>query len=193
MELRPFRAVVQVVGAEVVGPHRVELQFDGGVFFESDADSIFRFSDERLQIQNVEILGADRLALNLASSTPFLARGETVQLVISRLPDANGNLINEHVPLRTVAADLTGVTVFPNPFKPHRGKLVFANLTATATIRSFDVTGQLVQTLVEDSSDGGFRWDGSNEQGKSVGAGLYFYTVSSDTESVRGKFAVVTK
>ena len=81
--------------------------------------------------------------------------------------------------------------VFPNPFVPDRGALVFANLTESATIRIYNLAGQVVRTLVEDSKDGGLEWDGNNDRGRTVESGVYYFTVSSGKESVRGKFAVV--
>jgi hypothetical protein len=189
VELKPYLASVQVVEAVVVTPLRIELQFDGAVRYDGD-DSTFSFAGD-IRIRTVEILEEDRLRIDLDDSTPMRTRGETVQLIISGLPDVNGNLINERVALRAAATDLGSVTVFPNPFVPERGPLVFANLTESATIHIYNLVGQLVRTLVEDSKDGGLEWDGRNNRGRAVDSGIYYFTVSSGKESIRGKFAVI--
>ena len=190
VQLTPHLALVRLVDASVISPLRIELQFDGGVRY-GGADSSFFFAGGEIRIREVQVLAEDRLRIELEDSTPIRARGETFQLVISGLPDANGHLISERVALRATATDLGDVMVFPNPFLPDRGALVFANLTASATIRIYDLAGQLIRTLVEDNKDGGLEWDGSNDRGGRVDSGVYYFTVSSGKESVRGKFAVV--
>ena len=190
LQLKPYLAVVRVVDATVVTPLRVELQFDGRVLYDG-ADNTFSFVGGDIRVRGVEIIAEDRLGINLDDLTPIRTRGETFQLVITGLPDANGNLISERVALRATATDLGDVMVFPNPFVPDRGALVFANLTESATIRIYNLAGQVVRTLVEDSKDGGLEWDGNNDRGRTVESGVYYFTVSSGKESVRGKFAVV--
>ena len=190
VRLKPYLAVVQIVDAVVINSLRIELQFDGGVRYDG-ADSTFSFVGGDIHIRDVEMIAEDRLGIDLDDSTPIRTRGETFQLVISGLPDANGNLISERVPLCATATDLGDVMVFPNPFVPDRGDLVFANLTESATIRIYNLSGQLVRTLVEDNKDGGLEWDGSNDRGRPVDSGVYYFTASSGKESVRGKFAVV--
>ena len=190
VQLGPYLAVVQVVNALVITPLRIELQFDGRVLYDG-ADSTFSFVGGEIRIRDVEMIAEDRLGIYLDDLTPIRARGETFQLVISGLPDANGNLISERIALCATAADLADVMVFPNPFAPDRGALVFANLTESATIRIYNLAGQLIITLVEDSKDGGLEWDGSNDRGRTVDSGVYYFTVSSGKQSVRGKFAVV--
>jgi hypothetical protein len=49
-----------------------------------------------------------------------------------------------------------------------------------ATLRVFNVLGQLVRVLVDEDQKPGFyevQWDGKNDNGQRVGSGIYFYTI----------------
>ena len=46
----------------------------------------------------------------------------------------------------------------------------------------YDITGKEVQTMVDGFQDEGYKtvqWDGTNNQGKIVSAGMYFYVVDA--------------
>jgi hypothetical protein len=78
-------------------------------------------------------------------------------------------------------ADLDKVNVFPNPYyglnameTSRYGHFVtFSHLPQKATIRIFDVAGNMVRTLVKDSSDQFFTWNLDNDNNLPVASGLY--------------------
>ena len=77
--------------------------------------------------------------------------------------------------------DLEKINIFPNPYyglnemeTSRYGHFVtFSHLPNRATIRIFDVAGQMVRTLEKDDSDQFFQWDLSNDNGLPVASGLY--------------------
>jgi len=77
--------------------------------------------------------------------------------------------------------DLEKINIFPNPYyglnemeTTRYGHFVtFSHLPNRATIRIFDVAGQMVRTLEKDDSDQFFQWDLSNDNGLPVASGLY--------------------
>lgn len=94
------------------------------------------------------------------------------------------------------------VFVVPNPFiegdynynfgDPNRRKIEFRNLPERATIKLFNVSGELVKTLSHgpDSQGnlaGSIAWDQTSDSGLLVAPGLYIFVVQSDTKGSEGK------
>ncbi|MDP4176475.1 MAG: T9SS type A sorting domain-containing protein, partial [Bacteroidota bacterium] len=78
--------------------------------------------------------------------------------------------------------DVKMINVFPNPYygvnpqeiNKYQRFVTFSHLPQTATIRIFNVAGQLVRTIARDNSASQFeRWDLNNENGLPVGSGMY--------------------
>ena len=72
---------------------------------------------------------------------------------------------------------------FPNPFRGGTS-IRFALPRATLTsIQIYDVSGRLVRTLANEMTPAGFHevtWNGRNESGREVSAGVYLYKVDLD-------------
>ena len=68
---------------------------------------------------------------------------------------------------------------FPNPFNPETTISFDLRDAATVSLKIYDITGQLVRTLVQDRalSAGHYTqvWDGRNAEGIKVGSGMYMY------------------
>jgi hypothetical protein len=85
--------------------------------------------------------------------------------------------------------------VDPNPLNPE-GVLRFTTLRPSpVTVRLFDVNGRLVRTLWNRrASPTGLqevRIDGRDQQGKSLGSGIYFYRIQGDELNISGRFTVL--
>lgn len=103
--------------------------------------------------------------------------------------------------------DLSQIKVVPNPYlgasefeakSPYnvgRGerRIDFVNLPENATIRIFNVKGELIQTLQHDGSliDAKVSWNLRSRDGLDIAFGVYIYHVSADNLEHIGKFAVV--
>ncbi|NKB69944.1 MAG: T9SS type A sorting domain-containing protein [Candidatus Latescibacteria bacterium] len=72
---------------------------------------------------------------------------------------------------------------FPNPFNPETTISFDLREAATVSLKIYDITGQLVRTLVQDRalSAGHYTqvWDGLNANGIKVGSGLYMYQLQA--------------
>ena len=74
---------------------------------------------------------------------------------------------------------------YPNPFNPSTSIEFTVRDRTRVTLKVYDVSGQLVRTLLEGDRDAGtvhrVTWDGRNDAGESVSSGVYFYRlVASD-------------
>lgn len=77
--------------------------------------------------------------------------------------------------------DITEINVFPNPYygtnpneiNKYQRFVTINHLPSSATIRVFNLAGQLVKTINHSGTDQYNRWDLTNESGLPVGSGLY--------------------
>ena len=71
---------------------------------------------------------------------------------------------------------------YPNPFNPSTTLRYDLPEQATVNIIIYDMLGRRVKTVVKTNQEAGFKsviWDGTNSQGKPVGAGVYFYQMQA--------------
>jgi hypothetical protein len=69
------------------------------------------------------------------------------------------------------------VTNYPNPFNPTTTILYHTSVTSEIKLRIYDVRGQLIRLLVDESVGPGEHtivWDGTDAHGKYAGSGVYF-------------------
>jgi parallel beta-helix repeat protein len=72
---------------------------------------------------------------------------------------------------------------FPNPFNPTTAISLYFEEPGQASLKIYNLCGQLVKTLIEGRMDSGNHsvvWDGKNENGKEVSSGIYFYVLATD-------------
>ena len=82
----------------------------------------------------------------------------------------------------------------PNPFNPTTEIHFSLAQAGSVRISIYDVTGQLVKTLVNGRKDAGPHsvvWDGTNDLGKPVGSGIYWSKMSTDTYSSNKKMVIL--
>jgi len=82
----------------------------------------------------------------------------------------------------------------PNPFGAETTLAFELPQTTDVTLAIYSVDGRLVTTLVRGQVGPGaveVRWDGSDEQGRNVGSGLYFVKLIADDEVRLGKLVVL--
>ncbi len=105
------------------------------------------------------------------------------------------------------AANLLGMTVGPNPYRPNDGNpatglpytgapgtgIYFSNLPAAVRIEVFTVTGRRVMRFETQNSTGQIQWDARNQDGREVASGVYLYRIhdlaSGDVKT--GKLTVI--
>lgn len=113
-------------------------------------------------------------------------------------------------PFKAPSNQLASIRVVPNPFQIQGGdlsaggfnfsgqphKLLFVNLPASAIIRIFSVTGDLIQELNHTAGSGDFSWDLMiSDNNQFITSGIYFAHITSTDPTVPGthieKFVVV--
>ena len=112
----------------------------------------------------------------------------------NRLITAETNHLSYYTLVSKVEDNLNKVTVYPNPYNPSGGydHINFSHLTSQATIRIFNIAGELVRTIEETDNDGLALWYADNESGTPVASGVYIYIVTNPQgEKKTGKVAII--
>jgi len=154
---------------------------------------------EGLQLISAQLVDAssDKVHLQLAPSTNLGALGKKYLIRVRNLKSAKGVAIQtgrgDAVQLVFSKFDLSEVYTYPNPFRHGLDPegITFANLTMEAEIRVMTLEGQTLRVIHETNGDGGCVWDGRDDQGRALAAGIYLYRVSNRKESKWGKLAIV--
>ncbi len=71
---------------------------------------------------------------------------------------------------------------YPNPFNPQTTIEFSLKEPDMVTIEMFNISGQRIITIAEESFDKGIHrviWNGTNEQGRQVGSGIYLYRMTT--------------
>jgi hypothetical protein len=82
----------------------------------------------------------------------------------------------------------------PNPFNPTTAFEVRLGKPARVAVRLYDIQGRLVRSLRTPALEPGTHsvvWDGRDESGRSVPAGVYPYVVSAGQRTLRGRAVLV--
>ena len=173
------------------GPNNADVNADGivnlldlvlvaGAFGngEAAAPTIHPHDLEGLSAADVQHLLTQ--ARQLALTDPTYLRGIAVleQLLIALIPKETALLAN-----------------YPNPFNPETWIPYQLSTPAEVTLHIYAVNGELVRTLALGHQPAGMYqtrsraayWDGRNSLGETVASGIYFYTLTAEITSQRGR------
>jgi subtilisin family serine protease len=187
-----------IVGKTKTSSKTVDIQFNADLD-KSSAQTLANYSvspDGAVTKAVVDASNAKLLHLEL--SRPIGALGVQVSVVLSGVKSTDGRFLNTDaggnmVAFTEVKADLSQALTYPNPYtKQASGFVTFANLTQSGTIYIFTLTGKPIKKIIYNSDTGGVRWMLDNENGETVGSGVYFYRITSDGVADKiGKLAIV--
>ncbi len=120
------------------------------------------------------------VTIETAGLTESLTPYSTVITVAS-----NGGTENIEVSLLVIPS---GTVAYPNPFSlsAHTNLIFWGSYVPYATIRIFDLAGELVRVLEEKDGNSMLAWDARNEQGNLVTRGIYMFA----TGTFSGRIAV---
>jgi len=98
------------------------------------------------------------------------------------------------VPLAMGGGGLELSQNYPNPFGPETVIQYRLARPARTTLRVFDIRGKLVTTLIDQEQAAGpqaVRWNGTDQGGKAVASGIYFYRVTSGNYTAMKRMLLV--
>jgi hypothetical protein len=145
----------------------------------SDTFRTFGFLDAELPATDVLFYYLRQIDLN-----GTVTRSNVIEVMLA--PTA---VLEQALPLATALAQN-----YPNPFNPETTIHFDLATESGITLRVFDMTGQVVRTLVRGSLPAGSYtelWDGRNELGVKVGSGVYFYELQAGSFSSKKKMTLL--
>ena len=83
---------------------------------------------------------------------------------------------------------------YPNPFNPSTTIDVHVASDSHITLNVYDINGRLVSTLADDVYDTGyhsFMWNGIDQTGTKVSAGIYFYSLHTQEMTITKKMILM--
>lgn len=192
---------------KLVSNDMLTVEFNDNV----DTVSAYNLSNYVIEPFNLKVISAGRdnsnkklLHIGVNSKGNIGASGKTYFIRLNNIYSETGAKIVEGsgsmFSLSFVMEDLSGIAVYPNPFsksKASKQSVTFANLTKTAKIYVYSLTGVTVAELTENDGNGGVEWDLKDTKGNEVPSGIYIYKVEGknsqgmEVESKMSKFAVI--
>lgn len=167
---------------KLLGVTKGELSADPSIFFWADKEKV-DISLAKLG-KGLAIGGSGEVA---TLKFKLLSQG-TTELTSNLLDvrDVNGKPIEvsfNKVNLVAVPIAFALSQNYPNPFNP-KTQISFALPVASkVTLKIYNITGQLVNTLVDAELPAGHHtvtWSGTNSSGSEVGTGIYFYRLKTE-------------
>ncbi len=196
------------------GPITIEFSGDSTSIFRLSAILLDRFSSETIGIESISL---DSMNRGTFYSDDF---GSAFDQVVLAVMNVDSSLGEEEVASYTYMADaeMTGIVDdprgnpsgrapvmafaldqnYPNPFNPST-TISFDIPGGPGDHRStnlsiYDLRGRRIRTLVDRDLEAGRHqvvWDGRDEQGRSIAAGVYIYTLASGDQLFSRKMTIL--
>jgi len=83
---------------------------------------------------------------------------------------------------------------YPNPFNPETTISYYLPKASEVSVKVFNVKGQLVRTLYQDTQGKGshsLKWNGKDNSGRDAASGIYFYTLKTDSTALSKKMLLM--
>ncbi len=134
-----------------------------------------------------------QIELKLSRKTLSGAPGQASYIQVENMYSQSGVLLRNgsKINLFTPVTDLDKLVIYPQPLRPINKELIFANLPQNVEIHIFNMRGDLIKTLTDETSYGGICWDLREKNGGLVHSGIYFYRIIHNNIEKIGKFVIL--
>ncbi len=174
-------------GAEVIQSDTVEVSVYLNEIPEN-ADIEFRYWEPEMKsgFEKYKDYSTYQFDLNKYTNTPISYHPNSRFYLVS-LNKADMNNLSQ--PQKTI---LEGN--YPNPFNPETSIRYQLSEKTHVSLKIFNVKGQLVKTLINNTQDAGYKkisWNGKDNDNKAVASGIYFYTLETPNSSTTKKMMLM--
>ncbi|NHZ86156.1 MAG: T9SS type A sorting domain-containing protein [Planctomycetia bacterium] len=100
----------------------------------------------------------------------------------------------EKVPLSSILEEFTVLPAYPNPFNPSTTITYGINEDSKVTIDIYDITGQLINKLLNSYQEQGWHsveWNGTDSNNNQVPAGIYLSKITSNNDTKTTKLMLL--
>ena len=179
-----------------------EPMFEGSLMNLDNYSITYGFDSDTLDIAEVTIdtINPAFVLVTISEQTPIGALGHVYYVrVDSVYADTDPPVLidseRSSISIATSATELNSVYAYPNPYR--KGDkvggeecVVISNVTTSATVRIFNMYGELVNKIESANSFGGIRWYLDNQKGEPAANGIYVYYVEGGGQTFMGKIAL---
>ena len=151
-------------------------------FYGMDSDScntvLFSvFADSAINFDTMITFSAYPEALNCQNQPEYCINGDTINFDIPIVLQYVSNDISNFVP-----KEFTLHQNYPNPFNPITTLRYDLPEDAFVSITVYDMLGNVISHLINRNENSGYKsvqWNATNNQGQSVSAGVYLYSIEA--------------
>ena len=199
-----YHVTVSIDKAEALKGFQFEMTYDHNVleFMEDNVTglvglNVYDTKDGVIRVAS-EFVGEKFLGdVTLGFKTKGIDKDITIEIVNGMVDNLEGVALSTNlgeVSLRAIPAVYSLSPNYPNPFNPTTTIDYSIPKSGNVELVIFNLAGQKVRTLVNEHRTAAFYkvvWDGRNNNGESVGSGLYFYRIQSGSFSKIEKMTLV--
>lgn len=138
-----------------------------------------------------EISGGD---LSFSYRDRTVEPGTSYRYRVAYVDGAGAHVLFDTEPVAVPAIPLTLYQNWPNPFNPATTVEYYLPAAAAVRLEIFDVAGHRIRCLVNARQDKGkysAAWNGADESGRAVAAGIYIYRLSADKATFSRKMILL--
>ena len=180
---------INIVPEHLNGTHPVDLVAVGSVDLTEFAGPVLDgyISGDMIELRLFSVNKA--VELKVSADLSDMQYGNTMEL-----STGTASVLNEGA----IVTSLSLTQNYPNPFNPSTTISYNVDISGMVTLKVYDVMGRLVRTLVDGYKISGYEsgysvvWDGKDQQGQQVSAGLYIYSLQTPT-GIKTKKMVLMK
>ena len=180
---------INIVPEHLNGTHPVDLVAVGSVDLTEFAGPVLDgyVSGDMIELRLFSVNKA--VELKVSADLSDMQYGNTMEL-----STGTASVLNEGA----IVTSLSLTQNYPNPFNPSTTISYNVDISGMVTLKVYDVMGRLVRTLVDGYKISGYEsgysvvWDGKDQQGQQVSAGLYIYSLQTPT-GIKTKKMVLMK
>jgi cytoskeletal protein CcmA (bactofilin family) len=180
---------INIVPEHLNGAHPVDLVAVGSVDLTEFAGPVLDgyISGDMIELRLFSVNKA--VELKVSANLSDMQYGNTMEL-----STGTASVLNEGA----IVTSLSLTQNYPNPFNPSTTISYNVDISGMVTLKVYDVMGRLVRTLVDGYKISGYEsgynvvWDGKDQQGQQVSAGLYIYSLQTPT-GIKTKKMVLMK
>lgn len=184
-----------IIGTRESSPKTGEMKNvalgDYGALVSAPIDTIFMNAADNFFNASVAAHAVDN-GMNLMVCNGNLTRDE---LWFNLIPLGGAPKQSSEAPVAAAAEeDFDGVQTYPNPFNPQTSFRFKLQAQAPVKLQIFNLTGQLVRTLVDADLEPGVhvqRWNGRSQDGRQAASGIYLYRLKVGSKVVTGRIQML--
>jgi hypothetical protein len=169
--------------------------------FSTDMDIMSKVVDSQLRV----LVYSFEDGVNISSGLVDLLaipRNQDCRLQYLEVVDDRGRVMKaihgttgiSEQPGRNIPESFVLLPNYPNPFNPDTYIEYALPTDCQVTLVVYNILGQRVRTLINSHQTAGFksvRWDGKDDSGDQVSAGVYFYSIKADNFSQTKKMLLL--